>query len=1093
MSDKFTPISIDRLLRWILEEERRGTIFGIPRDMFFVPHGEDVFRMERYGKLLETPIGVAAGPHTQLAQNIVTSWLTGARYIELKTVQTLDEIDVVRPCIDMEDEGYNCEWSQELKLEDSFNEYLNAWIIIHLLKGRFGWGETNESGCIFNMSVGYDLDGILKANVQIFLDRMMDCRHELEDKTARLKGEFTEIDEIRIPDQISDNITISTMHGCPPEEIEKIGLYFIIERGLNTTIKLNPTLLGAERLRYILNERMGFEAEAPDEAFEHDLKYDDAISLIESLTKAAENANVRFGLKLTNTLEVLNRRDALPASERMIYLSGRALHPISVNLGEKLQSDFNGGLDISFCAGVDCFNVSEILACGMAPVTVCSDILKPGGYTRLKQYLENIQTNIEQTGAHDINGYIIAKSGGTANVRQAGLANLKDYAEKVIDDKRYHKEDFPYGSIKGLRQLEHFDCIQAPCMESCAVRQNIPDYMHLTAMGQYEDALKVILEANPFPHVTGMVCDHLCQTKCVRVCYDEPVRIREVKRFIASTGEKSRNREPIPRNGLKAGIIGGGPSGLACAYFLTLAGFKVEVFEGKDFGGGMTADAIPEFRLDPSSVEKDIEAILALGVNINYNRKVDITLFELLRSQKDYIYIAVGAQEASKLRIPGEEAVRVFDQLSFLADVRRGRKIDVGRSIVIIGGGNSAIDAARTAKRLAGKNGEVTVLYRRTKKEMPADRDELKEMLNEGIELHELTVPVEIREKSGRVDSLICCKTRLTEVDISGRPRPIIIENSEFELEADTVISAVGQAVDLDFIPQGNLKVDPNSGETQFPHVFAGGDAVRGASTLIKAIADGKRAAENIIKCAAAEKNILTKKHPKGLKHSDYQARKAVRRYGMKPPDTDSDDRLSFDLLYLPMNEKQARQEADRCFYCDDLCDLCVSVCPNRAFVSYKVEPREFNIQRVSGRGKSVEISDCGIFCVNQEFQVLNIGDFCNECGNCATFCPTNGSPYRDKPRFHLSEDSFRRENNGFFLNNRMLHAKYNGREEKLRCESSYVFYETDDFWVKINVDSFSVVEAQFKSDDVGSVDLHQAAEMYMLYTGIVDLPVLNL
>ncbi len=176
MHQPFTCCRIDQLLKWIIEEEKAGQIFGIHKDLFFVPHGDDVFRMERYGQTLETPLGVAAGPHTQLSQNIISAWLTGARYMELKTVQTLDELDVTRPCIDMSDEGYNCEWSQELKLDQSFSEYLNAWIIIHVLKDKFKWGDPDIRGFIFNMSVGYNLEGILTSNVQLFLDRMRDCQ-----------------------------------------------------------------------------------------------------------------------------------------------------------------------------------------------------------------------------------------------------------------------------------------------------------------------------------------------------------------------------------------------------------------------------------------------------------------------------------------------------------------------------------------------------------------------------------------------------------------------------------------------------------------------------------------------------------------------------------------------------------------------------------------------------------------------------------------------------------------------------------------------------------------------------------------------------
>ena len=242
MSDKFYRIPIERLFKWIINEEASGKIFGLYKKNLFTPDKSDPFRMNRYGRFLETPIGVAAGPQTQLAHNIIASWLCGARYIELKTVQTLDEIEVTKPCIDMEDEGYNCEWSQELKVHDSFDEYLNAWIVIHVLKHKFGW-DTKEPGFIFNMSVGYDLEGILKPNVQWFFDKMHNCKDELEEKIEKLLPLYPDIKTINIPYHISDNITLSTMHGCPPDEIEKLGRYLIEERKLQTTIKLNPTLI----------------------------------------------------------------------------------------------------------------------------------------------------------------------------------------------------------------------------------------------------------------------------------------------------------------------------------------------------------------------------------------------------------------------------------------------------------------------------------------------------------------------------------------------------------------------------------------------------------------------------------------------------------------------------------------------------------------------------------------------------------------------------------------------------------------------------------------------------------------------------------
>ncbi|PKP02155.1 MAG: putative selenate reductase subunit YgfK, partial [Bacteroidetes bacterium HGW-Bacteroidetes-9] len=269
-STEFSTIPIDHLFKLIdTEYNEWQEIFGIPEELFFVPEKNTSIGMKIFGHPMYTPIGVAAGPHSQMAQNIIASWLCGASYIELKTIQTLDELNVSKPCIDMQDEGYNCEWSQELRIHESFEEYLKAWIIIHLLQHKFG---QKKGGFVFNMSVGYNYEGILKENVQWFLSNMSDCSETKEKFIGLLKPFYPAINQLDIPDCISDNITLSTMHGCPPDEIEKIGHYLMKEKHLHTYVKLNPTLLGKDKLREILNKKLGFKNDIPDLAFEHDLK-----------------------------------------------------------------------------------------------------------------------------------------------------------------------------------------------------------------------------------------------------------------------------------------------------------------------------------------------------------------------------------------------------------------------------------------------------------------------------------------------------------------------------------------------------------------------------------------------------------------------------------------------------------------------------------------------------------------------------------------------------------------------------------------------------------------------------------------------------
>ena len=1082
MSDKFYRISIDRLFKWIVNEEKLGRFFGLYKENLFTPDEKDPFQFKRYGQLLETPVGVAAGPHSQLAHNIIASWLCGARYIELKTVQTLDEIEVTKPCIDMEDEGYNCEWSQELKIKDSFDEYLNALILIHVLKHKFGW-EMNEPGFIFNLSVGYDLKGILNKNVQWFLDKMNNCKKEKDEKIYRLKSLYPKIIDINIPDKISDNVTLSTMHGCPPDEIERIGKYLIEERKLHTAIKLNPTLLGKDELRYLLNEKLGYEITIPDEAFEHDLKYPEALTMIKSLSNLAEENGVEFGLKLTNTLESLNSTNWLPEKERMVYTSGRALHPISINLAEKLQSDFGGELDISFSAGVDAFNVADTLACNLKPITVCSDLLKPGGYLRLIQYLEELQKHFIQVNAKSIDEFISKRSNSIININEAGLHNLNEYANNVIENKYYQKKNFPFENIKTPRKLSEYDCIHAPCIEACAIDQNVPEYMYYVSKGDLKKAYEVVTEDNPQPNITGNVCDHLCQPKCTRINYDNPLLIRGIKRYIAENVDVKIRSNRKEKNRFKVTIIGGGPSGLSCAYFLAIEGFEVNVYESKSFGGGMASGSIPTFRLSDDQVKNDIDLIESVGVIIHYNQNVDEEMFNQLKVNNDFVYIAVGAKDSKKLQIPGEDLAGVLDQLSFLFNVRNGESFKLGNSVAIIGGGLSAVDAARTAKRIIPDNGEVTMIYRRTKKEMTVGDDEVVALLDEGVNLIELTSPVSISMDNNNM-ILECIKMKLGEDDESGRRRPVNINGSEFKMKFDSIITAIGQDIVLDFLPTENLHVNTNTYETQFENVFAGGDVLRGADSLINAIGDGRTAAKRIIEKSKIDshKNIeVTKK----LSLAEFQKKQAQREFGIKLPESDLIERKSFELVNPVLNDEQAFKEAERCLYCDDICNICVGVCPNFANMAFESDKMNLPVYCVYNNGSDKKFEVINFFEVNQNNQILNVADFCNECGNCVTFCPTSGSPFQTKPRFYLTEDSFNYEEYGYYISENQIKYKNKSGIEYLTLRNDLMIYENDAVIVNFKNDKFDLVDVKFKTDDIDKLNLERATEMYYLFINL--------
>jgi ferredoxin len=542
--DRFHPIPHDRLLASMLDELGHGQILGIPKACFFRPSLEDPFTTTRYGQRLETPIGAAAGPHTQLARNLVAAWLCGGRYLELKTVQILDELTLARPCIDMRDEGYNCEWSQELKLEQSFDEYLHGLLLILALRRKLNFPGSEDGrnpGFIQNMSAGYDLAGITSPAMTHFLDRMARCPEEMAAAAARLSRLCPELAEVNLPDGVSSSLTISTMHGCPPDEIQRIALHFIEDRGLHTTLKLNPTLLGPERLRALL-QGLGWDLEVPDAVFAKDLSLEQALPIIRTLSAAARKRGVEFNLKLTNTLPCVNR-SALPEAEPQVYCSGRPLHPLAVHVALLLREQMgelqdsrtehsDGCPPMSFCAGADAFNIPDLLAAGLGPVTTCSDLLKPGGYGRLRQYLGVLRERMAAAGADNLEQW------------QAQGPGLAAYAQTTATARRYAASAKSHVDVKIPRPLPRMDCFTAPCTAACAAGQDIPAYLGHLAQNRPTAALTTIRATNPPTHHLGLACDALCRKRCTRGNLDVPLRIREAKAAAARLGSSESANLP---------------------------------------------------------------------------------------------------------------------------------------------------------------------------------------------------------------------------------------------------------------------------------------------------------------------------------------------------------------------------------------------------------------------------------------------------------------------------------------------------------------------------------------------------------------------
>jgi NADPH-dependent glutamate synthase beta subunit-like oxidoreductase len=393
-----------------------------------------------------------------------------------------------------------------------------------------------------------------------------------------------------------------------------------------------------------------------------------------------------------------------------------------------------------------------------------------------------------------------------------------------------------------------------PCQEACPIRQDTRGYVSLIAKGKFKEALELIREVNPLPAVCGFICHHLCEEACFRDEVDQSVPIRLLKRFVAEY-ERENNR-PTRRSERKRKekilVVGSGPAGLAAANDLSLLGYGVTLFEALPILGGMLAVGIPEFRLPRDILNMEIDGIQALGVEMKKNRRFlfegNGKAFQKLGFQA--VFLSIGAHRSVKLNIPGETLNGVLTGVEFLRDVNLGEAIRVGKKVAVLGGGNVALDCARSAVRLGAET--VEIYYRRSKKEMPAIPEEVEETIREGIEIHFLASPVRVIEKGEGVTGIELVKMKLTEPDETGRARPVSIEGSQFKVRVDTIISAIGQRVDqrglkgLGTNKDGTLRVDPETGATSMKGVFAGGDAVTGPGWAIDAIAAGKRGALSI-------------------------------------------------------------------------------------------------------------------------------------------------------------------------------------------------------------------------------------------------------
>ena len=478
----------------------------------------------------------------------------------------------------------------------------------------------------------------------------------------------------------------------------------------------------------------------------------------------------------------------------------------------------------------------------------------------------------------------------------------------------------------------------SPCQHTCPVGINIPKYVAHIAAGEYKESIDTIRERNPFPAICGRICHHPCEGKCRRGELDLPVAIRSLKRFAADWYFDHVAELPAPESfprtkNQNVAVVGAGPTGLSCAYYLAQTGYGVTVFEALPVGGGMLSVAIPEFRLPQKVIQQEIDYIAKCGVDIRYNTPIDVnfTVEDLKKDGFAAVFVAAGAQRSQRIGIPGElEDIEGFHYgLRFLRDVKVGKEVRIGRRVAVIGGGNVALDTSRTALRLGAD--EVNIFYRRSQDEMPVTEVEYDEAVAEGIGMNFLVSPTRIASENWKVTGLQCIRMELGEMDASGRRRPVPIPGSEFFADADMVVAAVGQAPDLSFLPRDSalertrwetLAVDDNTLSTNVPGVFAGGDFVTGPGMVIDAIAAGRRGALAIDKYLKGDASrvemydLKTEVIVEATTKIEEETWEAQPR--LEVPTLPAEERKgSFEEIELSFSEEKAIQEAKRCLRCD--------------------------------------------------------------------------------------------------------------------------------------------------------------------------------
>lgn len=866
MGKTIKPLSFEKLMEMLLEEYRaEGSIFGI-KDFYKAGRS----RLPIFGMRIENPVGPAAGPVSQTAQGIIAAYLSGARFFELKTVCPGEKASQ-KPCISVGDRTFSSEYPSELSIGEAFGEYVKAWYAIKLISTAFELGVPE--GFVFNMSVGGSLEDIKSEKMNSFIEGLKSAEYtpvwrECENWARAHMDELDGIDGTYLSD-ISPRVCSSVVFAPDEElsaaEIEEAATYLIEEKRLHTFIRLSPDLLGYYSIRGILDINGYEDIEINKVRMESNARYEELKPVFNRLQSKADSHRLEFGVKVSDGLLIESTKET-PVAEGK--LTGRALFPIAFSLAEKIANDFGGGLRICFAGGADYYTASKLFNVGIWPITVVSDIIRPGGLRRFKQMAE------------DVSKCDYAQFSGILT------SDLPDIEKELYESGRYKNRDIaPAKKAKG--PIPHIGCTKAQCRAVCPIGADIPLIQRLIKNGKSLEALRVITQRNPMPFTVESLCSHPCTDSCSRRFYEGALNIKEENYKVAQNAcfDLLDETEPKSGAGAKIAVIGCGPAGLSCACFMARQGAKVTIFDKEDRPGGAVTKYIPKFRILDSDVEWDTTLIQMLGIEMELGAEIT-SLKELREKGFEKIVLAIGAGKERHLKFAFGKSISALD---FLADYRinpEATEETVMGNVVVIGGGHTAVSAARCAKKLESVD-RVTIVFDHPISDMTASMDELVALKKEGIFISDNLIPSGVRG-----GNLLCHVSTIGEPDEKTGIRPVVDTGEKDKIPADVAINAIGEEADttlFDEIDSATYIVgSANFGRTE---------------EIAEVVADAQRLCKKIVNA----------------------------HYDKYVPDNENEDHSFLEKRGILCGDCKKCAEGENCLECDSVCAFCAEACPNRA------------------------------------------------------------------------------------------------------------------------------------------------------------------